>query len=154
MAKTIPFPRNTQAARARAAKAMLLPLPRATADELALQVHLALDTLRRGKGNVRDAQTLTQTMILVSFLTDSGYGVIAPESLRLADALIAACFERGRASGEWTLDTDGFSSFVEIVLIYDRQLQKAPLWAITDASDRLERFQAGLPFEAVTKKRA
>lgn len=154
MAKTIPFPRNTQAASARAAKAMLLPLPRATADELALQVHLALDSLRRGKGTVRDAQTLTQTMILVSFLTESGYGALAADSLRRADALIAACFERGRASGEWIFEPAGFSSFAEIVAIYDRQLQKAPLWAITEASDRLDRFQAGLPFEPVARKRA
>lgn len=133
---------------------MLLPLPRATADALALQVHLALDALRRGKGTICDAQTLTQIMILASFLVDAGYGTLAPDSLRRADALIAGCFERGRATGEWTLDMAGFRSFAEIVTIYDRQLQKAPLWAVTDASDKLDSFQAGLPFELAAKKRA
>ncbi|RFU46453.1 hypothetical protein [Paraburkholderia sp. DHOC27] len=154
MAKTIPFSQHTQAARARAAKAALLPLPRATADELALQVHLALDALRRGKGNLNDAQTLTQTMILVSLLTDAGYGTLAPESLRRADALIAACFDEGRATGVWALDMAGFRSFAEIVTLYDHQLQKVPFWAVAEASDKLDRFKAGLPFDPVAKKRA
>jgi hypothetical protein len=33
-------------------------------------------------------------------------------------------------------------------------LQKAPLWAITEASDRLTRFKAGEPYQAVQRKRA
>jgi hypothetical protein len=154
MAKTIPFSRNTQATRARAAKAMLLPLPRSTADELALQVHLALDALRRGKGSVGDAQTLTQAMLLATFIVEAGYGKLTPEALRTADAFSAACFERGRASGEWVLDPAGYEAFTAIVTVYDQQLQKAPLWAITDASDRLDPFSAGESYQTVTRKRA
>jgi hypothetical protein len=108
MAKTIPFSGNTQAARARAAKAMLLPLPRATAEELALQVHLALDSLRRGKGSVSAAQTVTQAMLLAALIVEAGYGTLTPEALRTADAVSAACFEHGRASGEWALDRAGY----------------------------------------------
>ena len=59
MPKTLPFARNPNAARVRRAKTMLLPMPRATADELALRVHLALATMRAGAGSVHDAQTLT-----------------------------------------------------------------------------------------------
>jgi len=154
MAKTIPFARNTQAACARAAKGMLLPLPRGTADELALRTHLALDILRRGKGGVSDAQTLTQAMLVVAFLAESGYGKLTPETLRKADTLSAACFERGRASGTWVLDEAGYEAFADIVTLYDLQLQKAPLWAVTDASDRLARFMAGEPFSAMARKRA
>jgi hypothetical protein len=58
MAKTIPFTRNTHAARARRAKTLLLPMPRASADELSLQVHITLDALRRSRGNVHAAQTM------------------------------------------------------------------------------------------------
>jgi len=154
MAKTIPFSGNTQAARARAAKAMLLPLPRDTADELALQVHLGLDSLRRADGNVDAAQTVTQAMLLVAFIAEAGYGKLTPEALRTADALSAACFERGRANGEWMLDRAGYDIFAAIVTIYDQQLQKAPLWAITEASDRLTRFKAGEPYQAAQRKRA
>ena len=154
MAKTIPFSGNTQAARARAAKAMLLPLPRDTADELALQVHMALDSLRRGNGTVDAAQTVTQAMLLVAFIVEAGYGKLTPEALRTADAVSAACFERGRACGEWMLDRGGYDLFAAIVTIYDQQLQKAPLWAITEASERLTRFKAGEPYQAAQRKRA
>jgi hypothetical protein len=154
MAKTIPFSGNTQAARARAAKAMLLPLPRDTAEGLALQVHLALDALRRGQGSVSAAQTVTQAMLLVAFIVEAGYGTLTSETLRTADALSAACFERGRATSEWMLDRAGYDVFAAIVTVYDFQLQKAPMWAITEASDRLDRFTAGEPYHAVNRKRA
>lgn len=154
MAKTIPFSGNTQAARARAAKAMLLALPRGTADGLALQVHLALDALWRGKGSLGTAQTLTQAMLLAAFIAESGFGTLTSEALRTADAHSAACFERGRTSGQWVIDSAGYDVFAAIVTVYDYQLQKAPMWAITEASDRLDRFSAGEPYHMVSRKRA
>jgi hypothetical protein len=154
MAKTIPFSRNTQAARERSAKRMLLPLPRRVADELALQIHVALDALRRGNGCSSDAQKMTQVMLLAAFLAEAGYGTLTNEALRSADALIAGCFERGRESGVWRLDEAGCRAFAEIATIYDHQLQKAPLWAVTEASDRLDRFSAGEPLPAIARKRA
>jgi hypothetical protein len=66
MPKTLPFARRPNSARARRAKTMLLPMPRATADDLALRVQLALATMWAGAGSARDAQTLTQTMILTA----------------------------------------------------------------------------------------
>ncbi|MBC8749771.1 hypothetical protein F6X42_25250, partial [Paraburkholderia sp. WC7.3b] len=70
MAQPIPF-RNSGAARARHVKAMLLPIAREIADDLALRVHLSLDALRRGVGTKSDAQTLTQIMLLTSYLADA-----------------------------------------------------------------------------------
>lgn len=133
---------------------MLLPLPRATADELVLQVHLALDALGRAKGHIGAAQTLTQAMLLVAFIAEAGYGHVAAETLRIADTQIAACFERGRTSGEWMLDEAGHEAFATIVTIYDQQLQRAPLGAITEASDRLDRFSAGESMQMAVRKRA
>jgi hypothetical protein len=154
MAKTLPFPRNAQATHARQAKAALLPMPRATADELALRVHLALDTLRRGKGGNLDAQTLTQALILAGFLVDLGYGKLAPEQVRVADTLVAACFSRGRAADEWRLDDEGVAAFMMVVSLYDWQLHSAPLWAVAEASDRLDRFTAGGNLPLAQRKRA
>ncbi len=77
MPKTLPFARNPNSARARRAKTMLLPMPRATADELALRVPLALATMRAGVGSVRDAQTLTQTMILTGFIAEAAISTAA-----------------------------------------------------------------------------
>jgi hypothetical protein len=154
MAQPIPFSRHTGAVRARHAKAMLLPVPRQVADELALRVHLALDTLHRGAGSTTDAQTLTQVMVLTGFLAESGFGSVSSEQLGAADSSVSAVFDIGRETGEWRLDSAGFALFAEIATNYDRQLRSAPLWAITDASERLERFIAGLPYQMPTRKRA
>ncbi|RKF48525.1 hypothetical protein [Paraburkholderia fungorum] len=154
MAQPIPFSRNTGAARARHDKATLLPITRKIADDLALRVHLALDALRRGTGGTSDAQTLTQTMLLTGFLAESGFGSMTGEQLGAAERAVSAVFDIGRETGTWKLDSGGFALFSEIATNYDRQLHSAPLWAITDASERLDRFTAGVSYQAPVRKRA
>ena len=154
MAQPIPFSRSTGASRARHAKAMLLPIARQIADDLALRVHLALDALRRGAGSKSDAQTLTQTMLLTGFLTEFGFGSMSREELGAADRAMAAVFDIGRETGEWRLDGTEFALFASIATSYDRQLHSAPLWVITDASERLDRVIAGVPDQAPVRKRA
>lgn len=154
MAQPIPFSRNTGAARARHDKAMLLPIARKIADDLALRVHLALDALRRGTGGTSDAQTLTQTMLLTGFLAESGFGLMTGEQLGAAERAVSAVFDIGRETGKWELDSGGVALFAEIATNYDRQLHSAPLWAITDASERLDRFTAGVSYQAPARKRA
>jgi hypothetical protein len=154
MPKTLHHARNVNAARARRTKTMLLPMPRATADELALRVHLALAAMRAGAGSVLDAQTLTQTMILAGFIAETGYGAATYEQLVVAEAAISAAFDRGSDTGEWRLDEGAASLFAVIVTTYDQQLRRAPLWAIADASERLDRFQAGEGYQRSNGKQA
>jgi hypothetical protein len=154
MAKLIPLQRSTRAARTRKNRTLLLPMPKATTDDLALRVHIALDAMRRGQGNVHAAQTLTQAMILSGFLAEAGYGEATFEQMRQAEADISEAFDRGRDTGEWRLDHDAAGRFADIVSTYDFQLRRAPLSAIADASDRLDRFRAGEPAGPVTRKRA
>lgn len=154
MAQPIPFSRNTGAARARHDKAMLLPIARQVADDLALRVHLALDALHRGAGSTSDAQTLTQVMLLTGFLAESGFGSTTGEQIGAAESVMSVVFDTGRETGEWRLDSAGFTLFAEIATNYDRQLHSAPLWAITDASERLDRFTAGLSYQTPMRKRA
>ncbi|MBN3807472.1 hypothetical protein GXB81_31270 [Paraburkholderia sp. Ac-20336] len=143
MAQRIPLSRHTGAARARHAKAMLLPMPRQIADDLALRVHLSLDALRRGAGSKTDAQTLTQIMLLTGYLAEAGFGSMNHEEFCAADRTAAAVFDTGRENDTWQLDDTGFSLFSSIATNYDRQLHRAPLWAIAEASERLDRFIAG-----------
>ncbi|NKJ50740.1 hypothetical protein CIC12_29270 [Burkholderia sp. SG-MS1] len=154
MAQPIPFSRNAGATRARHAKAMLLPIARSIADDLALRVHLALDALRRGIGSKSDAQTLTQVMLLTGFLAQSSFGSISDEELGAADRAVSAVFDIGQQTGEWRLDDAGFALFALLATNYDRQLHSAPLWAITEASERLDRFVAGVPDQTPVRKRA
>jgi hypothetical protein len=133
---------------------MLLPLPRQVADDLALRVHLSLDALGRGVGGMADAQTLTQIMLLTGFLAESGFGKVSGEELGAADRAVAAVFDIGRSTGEWRLDGAGFALFAKIATNYDWQLHRAPLWVVTEASERLDRIIAGVPDQAPMRKRA
>lgn len=153
MARTIPFPQRSQAARPRRSKSMLLPIPRAVANELALQVHLALAALRRG-GTGDDARALLHAHVLAQSIAEAGYGVLEPEQVRAADAALIASFERGNTGGGWQLDEAGFEAVAQLVSVYDRQLQGAPLWALTEASERLERMGAGDASQQALRKSA
>jgi hypothetical protein len=153
MARTIPFARTAAAARARRNKALLLPVPRAEVDRLCLQVHIALDAMRRRMGNAGAAQTLCHAMILTGLLAEAGYGEATFEQMRDAEDVISAAFDRGRDSGVWSLDENGFRQFAVMVSTYDSQLRRAPLAAVADASDRLERFRAGESLDQMVRKR-
>ncbi|HTR05349.1 MAG TPA: hypothetical protein VMJ11_01520 [Paraburkholderia sp.] len=153
MARTILFPQRSQAGRARRNKSMLLPMPHVVADELALQVHLALAALRRG-GTGDDARALLHAHVLAQSIAGAGYGELEPERVRMADAALIDCFERGNAGGGWRLDEAGFEVLAQLVTVYDRQLQSAPLWVLTQASERLERMGAGEGNEQAMRKSA
>ncbi len=115
-------------------KAVLLLIARQVADDLALRVHLALDALRAAPAARAMRQTLTQVMLLTGFLAESGFGSATGEQLGAAESAVSAVFDAGRETGEWRLDSAGFALFAEIASNYDRQLNSAPLWAITDAN--------------------
>ncbi|SDC07852.1 hypothetical protein SAMN05421548_1043 [Paraburkholderia lycopersici] len=153
MVRTIPFPHRSPAGRARRSKSMLLPIPHAVANELALQVHLALAALRRG-GTGDDARAVLHAHVLAQSIAEAGYGALEPEQVRVADVALIDCFERGNTGGGWQLDEAGFEALAGLVTVYDRQLQSAPLWALTEASERLERMGAGETSQQALRKSA
>lgn len=141
MAKTIPFPQRSQA-RGRRTKTMLLPMPGTAANELALQVHLALSALRQG-GSMEDARALLHAHVLAQSIAEAGYGTFDAAQIQAADAALLQCFERGNTGGGWHLDPSEFDALAQVITIYDAQLQSAPMWVLAEASDRLERMSVG-----------
>ncbi|QBR00258.1 hypothetical protein [Paraburkholderia pallida] len=150
MAKTIPFPQH-KSTRARRNKAELLPMPRASAEDLALQVHLALASLR-ADGTQHDAQALLHAHVLAQSIAGAGYGALTPEQVRCADEAILACFARGGAEDDWRLDDAQFEAVKAIVSVYDHQLQSAPFWVLAEASERLERMRTGEARQPMRKR--
>ncbi|MCG7403495.1 MULTISPECIES: hypothetical protein [Caballeronia] len=148
MSRTIPFQRSPQATRARLSKAQLLPIPRAVADELALVAHMSLTALRSGSSDVAPAQHVTEAIYLAKFLAEAGHGDFSHEELLLADQSMAAVFDIGRTSGSWILAPEDFERIAAIVSLYDHQLRRASLAALSVASERLERFKAGEPYQS------
>jgi hypothetical protein len=154
MSRTLPFKQSQKTTNAQFSKAQLLPIPRAIASELALQAHLSLQALRAGTTEIEPAQRVTEAMLLARFLSEAGHGDFSADALASADRVMAAVFDGGRASGVWTMPGDEFENFAAIVSLYDYQLRRASLGALTVASERLDRFKAGEPCHLVQRRRA
>jgi hypothetical protein len=154
MSRPIPFQRSPRATRGRLSKAQLLPIPRAVADELALGAHMALAALRSGSQDIAPAQSITEAILLAKFLAEAGHGGFEHEELVHADQTMAAVFDAGRASGSWTLPPEGFDRLAAIVSLYDHQLRRATLGALSVASERLERVKAGEPYQPLAARRS
>ena len=148
------FARTAQAAHVRRSKEALLPMARAEADRVSLQVHVALDAMRRKRGNLDSARTLCQVMIVTGLLVEAGYGNATIEQLKEAEKILFAALNRGRDSDVWMLEEEEFRHFANIVSTYDYQIRRAPLAALIDADHRLERFRAGESFDRMAYRRA
>jgi hypothetical protein len=154
MARTLPFKQSQKTTNARLSKAQLLPIPRAVASELALQAHLSLQALRAGATEVEPAQRVTEAMLLARFLSEAGHGDFSSDALASADRVMATVFDDGRVSGVWRLPEDAFENFAAIVSLYDYQLRRASLGALTVASERLDCLKAGEPCQLAQRRRA
>jgi hypothetical protein len=86
------FDRTAHAARVHRSKAALLPIARAEADRVSLQVHVALDAMRRKRGNLDAARTLCQVMLVPGLLIEAGYGDATFEQLKEAESILLAAF--------------------------------------------------------------
>jgi hypothetical protein len=150
MSHALPFKRS----RTPLTKAQLLPIPRATANELALHAHLSFEALRAGATDIASAQHIAETMLLVRFLAETGHGEFSHEALIEADAVMATVFDAGQAHGNWIFPDEFADDFAFIVSLYDRQLQRASLAALTVACERLDRFKAGEAYQPLQKRRA
>jgi len=154
MARTLPFQRSPQAARAFLARVLLLPIPRKDADDLSLTAYIALDALRSGNGWIEGAQHLTETMLLSRFMAEAGQGAFEPEALVACDIALGKVFESGRLTGRWAVHAADYEWLAAVVSLYDWQLRTAPMGVLSAAGERLERFKTGDDGPQPVKRRA
>ena len=154
MARTLPFNRSPQATRAHLAKLSLIPIPKREADLLSLHAHCALQALIDGHGWLNGVQSLTEVLILTSFVAEAGYGQISRQTWLDAEAALNAAFVKGRDETIWQIDADGSARVATVLAMHDAQLDGAPLGVLAGASERLERLKAGEPEPLPQEKRA
>lgn len=135
-------------------KTMLLPLPRVKADELGLRNHIALASMRTGKGSMSAAQTLLEAIVLTGFLAEAGYGEFNAGLWTKAEKVVCDAIDRGDQADHWSLESADVVKLEEIVTLYDQQLRDAPLSAVAEAGDRLARFKSGQSYGLARKRRS
>lgn len=146
--------RSARAGRARLEKKRLLPIPRAVAAELALHAHLSLEAIGADVDEIPPAQAVSEVVLLARYLSDARRGVLPDETCSPQTARWRGC-DCGRDTGRWDVSSQAiFALLAAIVWLYDRQLQTAPLAALTTTSDRLDRYKAGEAYQPLQKRRA
>lgn len=154
MSTTIPFRRSAPAMQKRQTKAQLLPMPRAVADELALLAHLSLEALRAGSSDIAPARQMAEVVLVARFMAEAGHGYFPDDAFFDADAIMTSVFDAGQRSGCWSISGEEVERLAPIVSLYDHQLRRATLGALTVASARLEQFKAGESYRGLQKRRA
>ncbi|CAN7310158.1 MULTISPECIES: hypothetical protein [unclassified Caballeronia] len=132
--------RPSLATQSRRKRILFLPMERTAADQLSLQFHIALETLRRGQGDSTTAQCLVQVILLTGFLEEAGFGQIEREVLDRGERALSALIQRGKATGDWLIDDLAIDNLTIIVNEHDRQLRETRLQAVVHASERFNRL--------------
>jgi hypothetical protein len=124
-------------------KLLLLPINRASADDISLRYHVSLEALRVGRGYAGAAQALAEATVVTFFLVNAGYGEMPRETFSMSEDILARCFEIGRTSDEWHFDDRSYQHFSALLSLHDSQLRKAPLSTLLRANDQLNAFLKG-----------
>jgi hypothetical protein len=130
---------------------LALPIPAFIGDQFSLRNHVALESMKVGKGNAATAQALLEMVLAAGLLADYGHGRLDQRQARLAEKAIASATSEGLRSNSWKLSPEGFGPFVRLstttehdfqlshansgdVLCVLRQVHELCLWASATAS--------------------
>ncbi|KWN03692.1 hypothetical protein WT83_32050 [Burkholderia territorii] len=95
-----------QAAASRKAKSWLLPMSPQDADRILLRYHVALATMRAGRGERIHLQLLLQMTVLASFIGDAYAASLCPDVMAKVEHSILQAVARGDETNAWALDQE------------------------------------------------
>lgn len=123
-------------------KEMLLPLSSAKVRTLSLENHLALATVRAGRGDFDQLCCLIRLVYLAYFMRSETASGADLEPYRHAEAALDACIKRVER-GKPCLLLEREQAVVERVLVlHDEQLAAVPKFRYLQAWEQLQRFVA------------
>lgn len=123
-------------------KRFLLPMPRSESDALCLQSRLALEAVRGGRAARHETNVLAQTVLMTSFLTEAGHGLLDLSFVRQVGEAVLAILDAGKITDEWIFNETTIESLITIVNEHDRQLREVRFGEVHKATQRLDRMIA------------
>lgn len=121
-------------------RTMLLPMPRARADSLSLEYHLALATLHSGEGNIAQAGLLLRTTLLGYFIGREEHDHSDADLFGNAQSALARTFDRVDSGGGWAIAGSDYCAVRDAMLSHDAQLMRIPLHLYDKGSQQTEKF--------------
>jgi hypothetical protein len=129
--------------RAALSKEMLLTLSTDKVKALTLEYHLALSTVRAGRGESGQIINLLRVVYLAFYLLDETASGADLALYRRAEAALGACIERAERGEKWLLLDHERAAAEQILVVHDEQLAAVPKHRYLAAWDRLQRFITG-----------
>jgi hypothetical protein len=121
-------------------KRFLLPMPRDEADRLSLQSRVALEAVRSQRAGVQETTVIAQTVLLASFLTEAGHGLLDLDDVRKTERSVLKVLDVGTEPGEWVFNDALIDALTSIVNEHDRQLREVRFGEVFEATTRLDRM--------------
>lgn len=121
-------------------KEMLLPLATHVACQKSLEHHLALATLRSGKGGSDTVGRLFHSTYMAYFVHEATIGRVDLDVFRAVEAALHEMAVAAKGNGVYEISGDGCTAVGQLLAIHDRHLESVPRHVIENAQKRLDRF--------------
>ncbi len=131
-----------QASTATYGKALLLPLPRREASNLALRTRIMLERLRNGDTDRALLQHLFQVMVLTAFVARAGFGQLDAGEIDRVQQAVGQLFVEEELVDSPTVPDALMLDITAVVNEYDRQLMSTRLEILARARDYLDGLMA------------
>jgi hypothetical protein len=115
------------------------PLSALDQTRLSLEYHLQLEVMRAGAGSLTTLVRLMHVALASAVLQQLGYGSILPHQIEDYEAAAAKALHAG-TDGAYRFGVEEYKMFAALLTCHDRQLQVAPLKALTYAENALEKY--------------
>lgn len=121
-------------------KEMLMSLPTEKVRALSLENHLALATVRGGRGDLDQVSCLVRVVYLAFYLRDATSAGADFDLYRRAEVALNACVTRVDQGESCLLFDHELATLERILVIHDEQLAAIPCHRYLDAWERLRHY--------------
>ncbi|AOJ64752.1 hypothetical protein WJ32_19000 (plasmid) [Burkholderia ubonensis] len=133
-------PTSPRGMRSAHTREMLLPISTATVQSLSLENHIALATIRTGRGSLDQVCCLLRVIYLAYLMRSETATGADVEPYRRAEAALDACIKRIKHDEPCLLLKQEQTVIERVLVLHDEQLAAVPKFRYLDACDRLQRY--------------
>ncbi|WP_232453027.1 hypothetical protein [Burkholderia ubonensis] len=121
-------------------KEMLLPLPAGVARKISLENHLALATIRTGRGTPDSMIALLRVLYMTYFMLEKDVSDVDLESFRDVETALDESIRAADGGGDWRVRGERLPAIERMLLQFDHLIARVQRYRYADAWARMENF--------------
>lgn len=115
-------------------------MPRRESDTMSLRSRLAFEAMRSQRPTATDVLNVAQTVLLTSFITEAGHGLLDLTLIRQVEEEVLALLDSGKTTDDWITPETLLEPLASVINEHDRQLREVRLGVVKAACERLDRM--------------